>query len=168
MKRALRLVDVKANRKRADYVGDEVEPSAPWVMDVDEAAGSSDLLRICLGQDDTADAYACRFARCVTRGPVEMRASEWVIVVDEHGSVVGKVGEIVELAMKESGACIVRMLLREARAVQFEDPTKACVIEVDVASACGDHYVCLERASVHEVACYPSEDGTGLCFNYLY
>ena len=150
-----------------DHVeGDVLEPSSQIRFDLLQQAADSLLLRTCVGQPQTMSAHAFRFVRALNRGSVEVRSGDWVICREGGRSVVGRVGEMVELFLPQSAVSFVRMMLSDAREVAFEDATRGCVISVRLDTPCGDHYVCAECASLHEVAC--DQRDAELVFSYIY
>jgi hypothetical protein len=156
-----------AMQKARDYVdGDQVMPSSQMRFDMTEQAEVSPLLKVCVGQADTAHAHAYRHVRSLSRGSVEARGGDWIICREGGRSVVGRVAEMVELFLPSAAASLVRMLLSDAREVSFEDETRGHVIAVERDSPSGPHYVCAERASLHEVACDVRPDE--LVFSYIY
>ena len=100
-----------------------------------------------------------------TRGLVEVRSGDWVIVNDGGTSFVARVGEIIQFFVP--GEPVLRAVLREAREVQFEDASRGCVITVPRTQPATDIYACLESISLHEVYC-DEDDASVLTFNYIY
>ena len=162
MKSALRLLDDNL----ADFVGDVTNTSSELRFDFKLACATSRLMHICSRQIDEAGAYAYRTVRNFTRGAVEVRCGEWLLLQYAGRSLIGCVSEIVELHVK-AGSSMLRMWLRQSRDVVFEDETRGQVITVRRDCDHNEQYVCVERASLHEVSCDQSSD-THLTFEYIY
>ena len=163
MKTALAFKD---RGRRATFAEDEIVPSSDVRFDIVEQRENSPLLRVCAGQPETSAAYSFRFLRSFSRGSAEIRGNDWILCCEGGRSVVGRVGEMLELCMSGTAMSLVRMMLHEAREVSFEDESRGCVIPVPRDSPCGDHYVRGEHASLHELHCDVRQHE--LVFTYIY
>jgi hypothetical protein len=162
MKTALAMIN-----ETDDHVdGDQVIPSSQNRFDMKEQVTISEVLRVCAGQPDTANAYAYRHVRSLSRGSVEVRGGDWIICRESGRSVVGRVAEMVELFPPNAAVSLVRMMLHDALEVVFEDATRGHIIHVSCDSPCGHHYVRAEHASLHEVSCDARDDE--LVYTYIY
>ena len=161
MKSALRLLDTK----RTDFVGDVIEASSDVRVDMQLAQESSKLMEWCLKIPLTADMIGYRTVRSFTRGPVEVRCGDWVLVQMHGRSYVGRATEMMDMHM--GGVSVLRMMLSESRAVSFEDETRGQVLSVRRDTPSYSQLVQLESSGVHEVVCDES-DATELRYTYSY
>ena len=145
--------------------GDEIEASSEISFDMSRELAASRLLQLAALQADMHHAYAVRHVRSFTREPMEARSGDWLIACMHGQTHVGCVGEIMEVFLP--GRSVLRMLLREARRVEFEDPTRGCVISVSREQAPAELYVCVESAALHEVLCDNSHASV-ITYNYIF
>ena len=91
--------------------------------------------------------YATRNVRSFERGPLQVRANDWVLVSVGDGSSVGRVGEIVELVA--SGGSFMRLHLHEMRPISesFDPMRRPVSLCEDVCRArraacdCGEYVI---------------------------
>ena len=110
--------------------------------------------------------YATRNVRSFERGPLQVRANDWVLVSVGDGSSVGRVGEIVELVA--SGGSFMRLHLHEVRPISESfDPMRGQCLSVKTSVEPAEQLVIVESTSFHEVSCDASHEGE-LRFTYIY
>ena len=100
-----------------------------------------------------------------TREPAECRSGDWLLVRTDGVTYAGCVAEIIELFMP--GRAVLRMLLRQAREVEFEDDSRGRVLTVSCQTPGSDVFVRVETMSFHEILCDAQVPGV-LSFNYLF
>ena len=173
MKTALHLID---QRYRSDFEGDKVQATSELRFDFDYARESSRLMNAILSQqggaasqqdDPASKVFAYRTLRSFTRGQVEVSCGGWILLLYEGKSIVGRVCEIVQLHVAHAASNVLRMLMSEARIVEFEDDLRGKVITVQRDSEASELLVCAERASMLEVNC-DETSATYLTYEYIY
>jgi hypothetical protein len=143
MQSALNMV----NQVRRYRMSDEVEPSSDFQTNFDHARLSSPLLDVCLAE---LSPQAFRSVRCIARGFMEVHGGAWVLVTGDGMSLVGIVGEIVELVCGEES--ILRLQLCEARSVA-EDSAHGSILTARISDPAQDLVVAVDCVSFHEVTC---------------
>lgn len=110
--------------------------------------------------------YATRHVRSFERGALQVRTNDWVLLSDDGGSFVGRVGEMVELVA--SGGSFMRMLVRQKRPiVDSFDPMRGQRLSVSTCVAATEEVVRVESTSFHELCCDDSDEDE-LRFTYIY
>ena len=110
---------------------DEAEVSAvsySTPAELEEASKVSDLCLTCKQQDDTKNMHQIRFLRSFTRGHVQVRISDWLLLTRPHDGLqlIAQVMEIAEVFIP--GCSLLRILASEVRKVEGVDVTRGGVI----------------------------------------
>ena len=130
MKTAMRLVFDKCTNFDQD---DALVATAMFTTpgQLEHAASISDLCNTCLKhRDDTCNMYAIRFLRSFTRGPVEIRVGDWLLLTkpDDGRQYAAYVVEIAEVFIP--GCSLMRINVSEVRETDGVDDTRGGVITV--------------------------------------